>query len=82
MLAKALKAIFPDIAKAAEKLKITANAKVSIVVHEPKDVKKANQAYKTLSDLFRKHITAFMLEAGQYVIDEFYDGCPSGPGKK
>jgi len=33
----------------------------------------ANQAYQHLSDLFKRHIDAFMLDAGQYIIKTFYD---------
>ena len=51
-----------------------ASAIVPEVVKDDKDAQIAEQAYQTLSDLFKKHITVFMLEAGQYIIDTFYDG--------
>jgi len=34
----------------------------------------AEQAYQFLSDLFRRHINDFMLNAGQYIIITFYGG--------
>ena len=43
-------------------------------VDDGKDAELAEQAYLELERLFKMHITAFMLEAGQYIIDTFYGG--------
>ena len=39
-----------------------------------KDDELAEQAYQHLQQLFVKHITGFMVEAGGYIIDTFYGG--------
>lgn len=72
MLAKALKQMFRGLA--AEKAMVPSKNAVPTVVHDSKNMKVAEQTYKKLSDLFRKYITSFMLEAGQYIIDTCYGG--------
>jgi len=55
---------------AGENAMVKVSAEVSVVEEDPK----VEKAYQHLKKIFVKHISKAMLEAGQYLIQQFYDG--------